>query len=70
VIGGGGTVLAAPLLLRPFPDSFVNGRGALVTFSGLSLLMTALGCFLLLPSSISLITALAAVILIRDLGTR
>ena len=42
VIGGGGTVLAAPLLLRPFPDSFVNGRGALVTFSGLSLLMTAL----------------------------
>jgi hypothetical protein len=42
VIGGGVIVLAAPLLLQSFPDSFVNGRGALLTFSGLSLLMTAL----------------------------
>jgi len=42
VIGGGSMMLAAPLLLQPFPDWFVNGRGALVTFSGLSLLMTAL----------------------------
>ena len=41
VIGGGATLLAAPLLLQPFPDSFVNGRGALLTFSGLSLLMSA-----------------------------
>jgi hypothetical protein len=42
VIGGGAMVLAAPLLLQRFPDSFVNGRGALVTFSSLSLLTTAL----------------------------
>jgi hypothetical protein len=34
VIGGGAMVLAAPLILRPFPDAFVNGRGALVTFAG------------------------------------
>jgi hypothetical protein len=26
VIGGGAMVLFAPLLLQPFPDSFVNGR--------------------------------------------
>jgi hypothetical protein len=42
VIGGGATVLIAPLLLQPFPDSFVNGRAALVTFSGLSLAVIAL----------------------------
>jgi len=42
VIGGGAIVLAAPLLLQPFPDWFVNGCGALAAFSGLSLLMTAL----------------------------
>jgi hypothetical protein len=34
VIGGGGAILATPFALRPFPDQFVNGRGALVTFSG------------------------------------
>jgi hypothetical protein len=32
-IGGGGMLLAAPLLLRPFPDRFVNGRAGLVTFA-------------------------------------
>jgi len=42
VIGGGAAVLATPLLLQPFPDSFVNGRGALLTFAGASLLMTGL----------------------------
>jgi hypothetical protein len=41
VIGGGAMLLVAPLLLQPLPDSFVNGRGALLTFSGLSLLMSA-----------------------------
>ena len=30
VIGGGAMVLFAPLLLQPFPDSFVNGRRGLV----------------------------------------
>src|SRR5262245_10224511 len=33
VIGGGGMLLAAPLLLRPFPDWFVNGRAGLLTFA-------------------------------------
>jgi hypothetical protein len=36
VIGGGAMVLAAPLLLQPFPDSFVNGRPGLLTFAGLA----------------------------------
>jgi len=42
VIGGGAVALAAPLALRPFPDTFVNGRGALIAFSGASLLMVVL----------------------------
>jgi hypothetical protein len=33
VIGGGAMLLAAPLLLRPFPDWFVNGRAGLLTFA-------------------------------------
>jgi hypothetical protein len=33
VIGGGAPVLFAPLLLRPLPDKFVNGRAALLSFS-------------------------------------
>jgi hypothetical protein len=33
VIGGGAPVLFAPLLLRPWPDKFVNGRAALLLFS-------------------------------------
>lgn len=37
VIGGGGMLLAAPLVLQPFPDSFVNGRRALLLFSGSAL---------------------------------
>jgi hypothetical protein len=37
VIGGGFMVLVAPLLLQPLPDSFVNGRGALVIFTGLGI---------------------------------
>jgi hypothetical protein len=45
VIGGGAVVLAAPLLLRPFPDSFVNGRAALVTFAGASALLVLLLCY-------------------------
>ena len=39
VIAGGGAVLAAPLLLRPMPDRFVNGRAALVAFSGASVVL-------------------------------
>jgi hypothetical protein len=33
VIGGGGMLLATPLLLRPFPDRFVNGLAGLATFA-------------------------------------
>jgi hypothetical protein len=33
VLGAGGALLAAPLLLQPLPDSFVNGRRGLVTFA-------------------------------------
>ena len=33
VIGGGTTLLFAPLLLQPLSDAFVNGRRALVAFS-------------------------------------
>jgi hypothetical protein len=42
VIGGGAVLLAAPLLLRPFPDDFVNGRVALIAFSSASLLTVVL----------------------------
>ena len=33
VIGGGAMLLIAPLLLRPFPDRFVNRQPALVVFA-------------------------------------
>jgi hypothetical protein len=33
VIGGGAMLLFAPLVLRPFPDSFVDGCSALLVFS-------------------------------------
>lgn len=36
VIGGGAMVLFAPLLLQPFPDSFVNGRQGLLIFASLA----------------------------------
>ncbi len=36
IIGGGFSLLAAPLVLRWFPDRFVDGRGAPAAFAGLS----------------------------------
>jgi hypothetical protein len=33
IIGGGAMVLIAPLLLQPLPDTFVNGRRGLLTFT-------------------------------------
>jgi hypothetical protein len=33
VIGGGAVLLFAPLILQPFPDTFVNGRRGLLAFS-------------------------------------
>jgi hypothetical protein len=47
IIGGGAMLLAAPLLLRPFPDSFVNGRRGLVTFAGLAAALSAIAAWLL-----------------------
>lgn len=42
-IGGGAMLLAAPLLLQPLPDSFLNGRGGLLTFAaGASLVAIAM----------------------------
>ncbi len=46
VIGGGISVLAAPLLLQKLSDRFVDGRGALMLFSGVAVLLT-LGFFFL-----------------------
>lgn len=43
VIAAGAGVLAAPLILTSFPDTFVNGRGALFAFAGM-----AAACALLL----------------------
>jgi len=39
VIGAGAAMLAAPLLLRPLPDAFVNGRAALLAFASASALL-------------------------------
>lgn len=45
VIGGGVMLLFAPLLLRPLPDSFVNGRSGLLVLSAAALsLAAALWC--------------------------
>ena len=38
VIGAGAMLLATPLLLRPFPDRFVNGPAALIVFAAGALL--------------------------------
>jgi hypothetical protein len=48
VIGGGAVLLGAPLLLQPLPDSFVNGRSALVGFSAGAALLAIL--MLVLPA--------------------
>jgi hypothetical protein len=40
VIAGGGVLLMAPLVLQMFPDSFVDGRGGLVTFAGIGAVLS------------------------------
>ena len=42
VIGGGLAILAAPLVLQQFTDRFVDGRGSLVSFAGISALLAFL----------------------------
>ena len=44
IIGGGLALLAAPLVLRWFPDRFVDGRGAPLVFAGIG---TALALLLI-----------------------
>ena len=39
VIAAGAAMLATPLLLRPLPDAFVNGRAALLAFASASALL-------------------------------
>jgi MFS family permease len=59
----GSLVLLLGIVSRPLGGALRQHIGIRPLMTG-SLLMTALGCFLLLPSSISLMTAMAAVILI------
>ena len=42
IIGGGAMLLIAPQLMRPLPDSFVNGRRGLLVFAALGLALTLL----------------------------
>jgi hypothetical protein len=42
VIGSGGMLLVAPLVLRPLPDHFVNGRSALIVFASASMFAAGL----------------------------
>ncbi len=59
----GSLVLLLGIVSRPLGGALRQHIGIRPLFAG-SLVMISLGCFLLLPSSISLITALAAVVLI------
>jgi hypothetical protein len=42
VIGAGAALLFAPLLLQPFPESFVNGRRGLLVFAAAAVILAAL----------------------------
>jgi hypothetical protein len=42
VIGGGAAVLAGPLLLRVFPDDFVDGMAGLLTFAAAAMVAALL----------------------------
>jgi uncharacterized membrane protein len=42
VIGGGLAILLAPLVLRQFPDRFVDGRASLVSFAAAGALLALL----------------------------
>ena len=42
VIAGGLAVLSAPLVLQQFSDRFVDGRGALATFGGGTVVLAAI----------------------------
>ena len=42
VIGGGGGILVAPLVLQWFPDRFVDGKRGLISFAATALLLSLL----------------------------
>jgi len=42
VIGGGGAILLAPLVLQVFPDRIVDGKTALIGFAGAAAILAAL----------------------------
>jgi MFS family permease len=50
IIGGGFALIAAPLVLRWFPDRFVDGRGALLAFAGASVVLALLLIWLVVGS--------------------
>lgn len=39
VLAGCAAILVAPLLLKPLPDTFIDGAGGLITFSAAGLLL-------------------------------
>jgi hypothetical protein len=39
VIGGGGGILVAPIVLQWFPDRFVDGKRGLLSFAALAALL-------------------------------
>ena len=42
VIGGGGGILVAPLVLQWFPDRFVDGKRGLISFAAAAMLLSLL----------------------------
>jgi hypothetical protein len=46
VIGGGGAILLAPLVLQMFPDRVVDGKSGLIVFSGGAAALALLLCWL------------------------
>ena len=40
VIGGGGGILVAPLVLQWFPDQFVDGKRGLISFAAAAMLLS------------------------------
>jgi hypothetical protein len=42
LLGGGGVLLFAPMLLQPLPDSFVDGRRGLLVFSACAVALAGL----------------------------
>jgi len=48
VIGGGGAILVAPLVLQWFPNRFVDGKRALIGFASAAMVLAAVLLWLML----------------------